>query len=212
MLLTGEFAGAIRFSIFGYPYIPGNWLTRALPYILIGRLLREKKRSLMKAQFWKYIIAFVVGAGLVFLEIMGLGVLGVLNYKGHLIGFGVMAVAVCGLAISLPIGKANRVIHFDSAISGLMYIIMNPIYCLLVFFLGNQHLDFLTMLGGLSAFLISFLLALILCGIPPVRLFFTNWDMRLKDAVVIDDEDDDDDDEPIQPNMPRARAPRIDPD
>ena len=211
MLLTGEFAGAIRFSIFGYPYIPGNWLTRALPYILIGRLLREKKRSLMKAQFWKFIIAFVVGAGLVFLEIMGLGVLGVLNYKGHLIGFGVMAIAVCGLAISLPIGKANRVIHFDSAISGLMYIIMNPIYCLLVFFLGNQHFDFLTMLGGLSAFLISFIFALVLCGFPPVRLFFTNWDMRLADAVVLDD-DDDDDDEPIQPNMPRARAPRIDPD
>ena len=209
MLLTGEFAGAIRFGIFGYRYISGNWLTRALPYILIGRLLREKNRSLMKVKFWKYIIAFFVGAGLVFLEVMVLGVLGVLNYKGHLIGFGVMAVAVCGLAISLPIGKANRLIHFDSAISGLIYVLMNPVYCLLVFFLGTQHLDFLKILGGLTAFLTSFLLALILCGIPPVRFIFTNWDMRLADAVVLDD---DDDDEPIQPPMPPVRGPRIEAD
>ena len=73
MVLTGELAGAIRFSIFGYPYISGNWLTRALPYILLGRLLREKKRSLMKVQFWKYLIAFVVGGGIVLLEKMALG-------------------------------------------------------------------------------------------------------------------------------------------
>lgn len=209
MLLTGEFAGAIRFGIFGYRYISGNWLTRALPYILIGRLLREKKRSLMKVKFWKYIIAFFVGAGLVFLEVMALGVLGVLNYKGHLIGFGVMAVAVCGLAISIPIGKGNRVIHFDSAISGIVYVFMNPVYCLLVFFLGNQYLDFLRMLGGLSAFLISFLFALILCGTPLARLMFTTWDMRLANAVELDD---DDDDEPIQPPMPPVRGPRIEAD
>ena len=211
MLVTGEFAGAVRFGIFGYPYIPGNWLTRALPYILLGRLLREKKRSWKKVKFWKYIIAFFVGAGLVFIEIMVLGVLGVLNYKGHLIGFGVMAVAVCGLAISIPNERPNRIIHFDSAISGLIYIFMNPIYCLLVFFLGNQHLDFLEMLGGLSAFLISLILALILCGTIPGRVFFTNWDMRLAGAVEVDI-DDDDDDEPLTPNKPSARAPRIEAD
>jgi len=209
MLLTGELAGAMRFNIFGYHYISGNWLTRALPYILIGRLLREKKKSLMKTQFWKYLIAFFVGGGLVFLEIMVLGMIGVLNYKGHLIGFGVMAVAVCGLAISIPIGKGNRVIHFDSAISGIVYVFMNPVYCLLVFFLGNQYLDFLRMMGGLSAFLISFLFALILCGTPLARLMFTTWDMRLANAVELDD---DDDDEPIQPPMPPVRGPRIEAD
>ncbi len=189
MLVTGEFAGAIRFSIFGYPFIPGNWLTRALPYILIGKFMREKKKSLMKVQFWKYLIAFVVGGGLALLEAEGLGLLGVLNYQGHMIGFGIMAVAVCGLAISIPIYTPNRVIHFDSAISGLIYVLMNPVYYILAIILGEGHKDFIEMLGGLTAFLISFGLAMILCGTLPGRAFFSNWDMRLADAVEVDDED-----------------------
>ena len=189
MVVTGELAGAIRFSIFGYPFIPGNWLTRALPYILIGKFMREKKKSLMKVQFWKYLIAFVVGGGLSLLEALGLSLLGVLNYQGHMIGFGIMAVAVCGLAISIPIYTPNRVIHFDSAISGLIYVLMNPVYYILAIILGEGHTDFIEMLGGLTAFLISFGLAMILCGSLPGRAFFTNWDMRLADAVEVDDED-----------------------
>ena len=189
MLVTGEFAGAIRFSIFGYPFIPGNWLTRALPYILIGKFMREKKKSLMKVQFWKYLIAFVVGGGLSLLEAYGLRLLGVLNYQGHMIGFCVMAIAVCGLAISIPIYTPNRVIHFDSAISGLIYVLMNPVYYILAIILGEAHENFIVMIGGLTAFLISFGLAMILCGTLPGRAFFTNWDMRLADAVEVDDED-----------------------
>ncbi len=190
MLITGEFAGALRFNIFGYPFIPGNWLTRALPYILLGRFLREKKKSLMKVKFWKYLIAFVVGGGLVLLEIMILTWAEILRYTSHMIGDGVMAVAVCGLAISLPIGAPNRLVHFDSAISGLIYVLMNPVYYGLVLFLGASNPDFVSWLGGLSAFLISFLLALILCGTLPGRVFFTNWDMRLADAVELEDPDD----------------------
>ena len=210
MILTGELAGAIRFNIFGYPYIPGNWLTRALPYILIGRLLREKKRALMKVQFWKYLIAFVVGGGLVLLECMILSWLGVLGYQAHMLGFGIMAVALCGLAISIPIGRPNRIVHFDSAISGLIYVFMNPIYYVIAMFLKLSKPFFVDLLGGPAALLISFFLALILCGTPLGKIFFTNWDMRLADAVVVDD--DDDDDEPLRPNMPPVRGPRIDPD
>ncbi|MBR4914502.1 MAG: acyltransferase family protein [Clostridiales bacterium] len=189
MLVTGEFAGAIRFSIFGYPFIPGNWLTRALPYILIGRFMREKKKSLMKVQFWKYLIAFLVGGGLSLIEAQGLSILGVLNYQGHMIGFGIMAVAVCGLAISIPIERPNRVIHFDSAISGLIYVLMNPVYYGLALVLISRYPDFVTMIGGIAAFLISLILALILCGTLPGRVFFTNWDMRLADAVEVDELD-----------------------
>ena len=189
MLVTGEFAGAIRFSIFGYPFIPGNWLTRALPYILIGRFMREKKKSLMKVQFWKYLIAFLVGGGLSLIEAQGLSILGVLNYQGHMIGFGIMAVAVCGLAISIPIERPNRVIHFDSAISGLIYVLMNPVYYGLALVLISRYPDFVTMIGGIAAFLISFGLALLLCGTLPGRVFFTNWDMRLADAVEVDELD-----------------------
>ena len=190
MLITGEFSGMLRFNILGYPFIPGNWLTRALPYILLGRFLREKKRSLMKVQFWKYLIAFVVGGGLVLLESMILSSIGVLQYVGHMFGYGIMAVAVCGLAISIPISTPNRVIHFDSAISGLIYVMMNPVYYMLVLLLSGSNKSFVDLLGGISAFLISLILALVLCGTLPGRAFFTNWDMRLADAVELEDLDD----------------------
>lgn len=190
MLLTGELSAMLRFNIFGYQYIPGNWLTRALPYILIGRLLREMKKSVMKIQFWKFIIAFVIGGVLVIAEILCLGWFEFLGYQGHMFGYGIMAVAVCGLAISIPIERPNRIIHFDSAISGIIYILMNPIYYGLFILLIRDHLDFIRLLGGLTAFLASFLLALVLCGTLPGRVFFTNWDMRLADAVEVDDLDD----------------------
>lgn len=189
MILTGELAGTLRFNILGYPYISGNWLTRALPYILLGRLLREKKRSIMKVQFWKYLIAFVIGGVLVIAELLILAWTGCFRYDGHMIGFGIMAVAVCGLAISIPISRPNRIIHFDSAISGLIYVLMNPVYYAIVFFLAASYTNFVLLLGGLCAFLISFGLAMILCGTLPGRAFFTNWDMRLADAVEVDDED-----------------------
>ena len=210
MLLTGEFAGVIRFdNILGYSFIPGNWLTRALPYILIGRLLREKKRSLMKVQFWKYLIAFVIGGVLVIAELSILAWTRCFRYDGHMIGFCIMAVAVCGLAISIPINRPNRIIHFDSAISGLIYVFMNPIYFWLGLFLSANYSSFVKYACGPAALLISFLLALILCGTLPGRVFFTNWDMRLANAVELDD---DDDDEPIQPPMPPVRGPRIEAD
>ncbi len=190
MLLTGEFSGVIRFNILGYPYIPGNWLTRALPYLLLGKLLRDKKKQIMNIQFWKYLIAFVVGGGLVLLEIFILVWTGTYRYEAHMIGFGIMAVAICGLAVSIPLSTGNRIIHFDSAISGLIYVFMNPIYYVLVIFLGYRYPAFIGMLGGVTAFLASAILALILCGTLPGRVFFTNWGMRLAGAMNVDEIDD----------------------
>ena len=211
MIITGEFAGVIRFNnILGYSFIPGNWLTRALPYILLGRLLREKKRSLMKVQFWKYLIAFVIGGGLVIAELLILAWTGFFRYDGHMIGFCIMAVAVCGLAISIPVNRPNPIIHFDSAISGFIYVFMNPIYYWFGLLLSANYPSFIQYASGPVALLISFFIALILCFTPLGKIFFTNWDMRLAGAVVVDD--DDDDDEPLRPNMPPVRGPRIDPD
>ena len=198
MILTGELSGVIHFSNpLGYPYIPGNWLTRALPYILFGKLLRDKKASLMNIQLWKYLIAFVIGGGLVFFEFFLLNWTGTIRYTGHLLGFCIMAFALCGLAISRPLDLANRVIHFDSAISGLIYILMNPIYFALAMFLGPSYPAFVGLLGGLSAFIISATVALLICGTLPGRVFFTNWDMRLVGATPLEALDT-----PVDPDEP----------
>ena len=94
MLLMGEFAGVIGFNFLGYPYIPGNWLTRALPYLLLGRLLREKRESLLNIPKFIHIIQFVIGGGLVILELFVLARNDLLLYKGHMMGYGVMALVV----------------------------------------------------------------------------------------------------------------------
>ena len=114
-----------------------------------------------------------------------------------MIGYSIMAVAVCGLAISRPLEIANRVIHFDSAISGLIYILMNPIYYALAMLLGPSYPAFVGMLGGLSALLISTTIALLICGTLPGRVFFTNWDMRLVGAAPLEALDT-----PIDPDEP----------
>ena len=151
----------------------------------------------MNIQFWKYLIAFVVGGGLVLLELFVLVLTGTIRYEAHMIGFGIMAVAICGLAVSIPLNTGNRVIHYDSAISGFIYILMNPIYYVLVIFLGARNPAFVGMLGGLTAFIVSAILALILCGTLPGRVFFTSWEKRLVGTVSLEDIDDD-------PSLPPA--------
>ena len=184
MILTGELSGVIHFNNpLGYPYIPGNWLTRALPYILVGKLMRDMKKKLIETKSWKYLITFVIGGGLAVLELLILTWTGTLRYPGHMIGYGIMAFAACGLALSISIETSNRVIYFDSAISGLIYVLMNPIYNAFVLFLGMNHLDFVYFIGGITALIVSIILALILCGTLPGRAFFTNWDMRFAGAV-----------------------------
>ena len=46
MLFLGEFAGLIRLNFLGYTYIPANAVTRALPYLLLGALLRRHSERL----------------------------------------------------------------------------------------------------------------------------------------------------------------------
>ena len=190
MLLTGELAGIIHFNILGYPYIPGNWLTRALPYLLLGRFIREHRDTLLNLRKWVYIAMFVIGGGLVILEMFILGRTGLLIYQGHMLGFGIMAFGICCLALSIPIMNGNRVVHLDSSISGLIYIFMNPIYYLLALFLAAGHIDFLYYAGGLTAYMASVVIALIIAGMRPAGWLFTNWDQRLADAVNIEEMDD----------------------
>ena len=130
-----------------------------------------------------------------------------LRYEAHMIGYAIMAVAVCGLAISIPLGTGNRVIHFDSAISGLIYILMNPIYYAMAIFLSASHPDFVSLLGGIVAFLASAILAIILCGTLPGRAFFTNWDMRLAGAPTLEEiEIAGDTEVPYEPEKPIDRG------
>lgn len=93
MLLFGELAGLIRFQIPGHSFLPGNGITRALPYMLIGRFLYEKRERLMKLSSWTCGALFLLGAAASLGERELLKTTGFLVSSDHLIGYGIMAVA-----------------------------------------------------------------------------------------------------------------------
>ncbi len=177
MLLSGEFAGLIRFHMFGYNCIPGNWLTRALPYILLGKYLREKEERFLRTAAWKYAAIWAAGAGLSVAELIMLARTGFLVYEGHMAGYGIMAFAACALALSKPQCADTRIAsfitHFDPVLSGIIYIFMDPLYYIIGLALGNDHISIISRFGGLAAFAVSILLALALKNQKLFKAFFS---------------------------------------
>ncbi len=97
-VVTGELAGVIRWELLGYTFLPGNFLTRALPYTLLGGFIHRKMGKLhMVRRIWYY-CGIVVGIILMFAETLVLGLFGMPGYYGHLVGMGVVAFSVCLLA------------------------------------------------------------------------------------------------------------------
>lgn len=99
-LSTGEFAAFLGFPHFGYSYIPGGALTRAIPYMLCGMLLRKHVDLLSKIPRHIYLLFFPIGLAAAIGEIELLRYFGKLVYTGHTIGFGIMALSLCCYSLS----------------------------------------------------------------------------------------------------------------
>ena len=165
MLISGEFAGLVGFNFLGYAFIPGGWLTRALPYLLIGMLLREMKEKMKKLQAWKYIVAFFIGGGLVVGELILLAKMGRLIYQGHMIGYGMMAVAICGLAIVWEGMKRNQLSIHGESFAKRIYAVHNPVYYFLLVFVMSQvpqNLGMFMSFGGIIVYLVSLLICVVI--------------------------------------------------
>ena len=102
MLLSGEFAKVVGFPYFGYPYIPGGFLTKAIPYMLLGMFLRKIVDRLARIKWSVYLIAFFSGAAVTVGEYFLLSYLGLLVYTGNTIGHAIMAISFCCMALTKP--------------------------------------------------------------------------------------------------------------
>ena len=182
MLVTGELAAIVRFHFLGYYYIPGNWLTRALPYMLIGLLLREKRERLFEIKNVIYIVIFIAGGVLAIGEIILLGRTGFLIYQGHMTGYGIMAFAVCALAIKHPMMPITAISYHDTLFSGLIYALMDPVFYILGLTLGRSDISLVSRFGGLMSY-----------GICIITVFLTVTSPLLNRRVEFDDDDPDDD-------------------
>ena len=159
-LLTSELAGLVHFNILGYTSLPACWLTSALPYILLGMFMREKRGSLVRLSTSFCILIFIAGGALAVGEILLLGRFGLLVSDEHFVGYGVMAFAVCCWAVTHPHVKLVSFIPRETAFTGLIYALTNPIYYVPGFLAGGILFSFVSAYGGLGALFFSTLISL----------------------------------------------------
>lgn len=162
MLLSGEFAGVFNFHILDYVYIPGNTVTRALPYLLLGMLIREKAESLLQLRVWKYLIFAVGGLGLAHLEMTLLFQTQTLVYTGHTIGFGITAAALCCMALTFPKTMRSFTAIHGRSFARCIYILIHPVGFALILTAAAIGAGVVTVVNeylGVIVYIVCFVLA-----------------------------------------------------
>ena len=165
MLATGEFAALFKFPHFGYNYIPAGAVTRAIPYMLIGMLLRKHIDKIGKAPRFVYLILFVLGLALAFAEFEILSRLGLLVYQGHAIGFGIAAFSICCFALVNPsVSKLGFYANHARNHTIRLYILCQPVALMLYMigpFLYPRFVLYYYQYSGIISFIISFIISLV---------------------------------------------------
>lgn len=126
-IAVGEGSGILRFNILGYTTFPGNFLTKTMPYMLLGRILRSRKEYFRLVNRLEYIGIFAAGILVCVIELLGLSYFGKLAYYGHLVGFIPMVYASIALTVAYPILKKDTLefLRID-VVFVLAFLIFNP--------------------------------------------------------------------------------------
>ena len=133
-ILTGDLAGVIGFNFLGHRYITGNFITRAIPYLIIGRIIAKKR------PFPNY-ITIIAGIVLIFLEMVILRHFNVLVYSGHLIGKTLLGIGVSIFIIAYS-SSFSKNLYSSYHIWGtkFLYFVMQPAYVLVKLLLKTPNL------------------------------------------------------------------------
>lgn len=164
MLFLGEFAGLIHLNLLGYTYIPANALTRALPYLLLGALLRRHTERLFRINplIWGGLVA--LGIVLAVSEALLLSYTGKLVYTGHTIGYGVTALALCCIALVHPEEELGGMFRHARCLARFIYAFHQPVGFLLPLLLspfGEKVASVVLSFGGIAVFVFTLLPALL---------------------------------------------------
>lgn len=149
-VITGELCGIIKWNILGYNYLPGNFLTRALPYTLLGGFMNRKIDYLRKVNIVFYIFGIAIGIFLINTEVGIFGTLNVASYTAHLIGMPVIAFSVCMLSfkdqnsepgfeeyLGMSRWHTNCIYYLSQPVSFVLLIIMSHLsYAVIVELMG----------------------------------------------------------------------------
>lgn len=174
-LLTNDLTGVIGLNIFGYTYLTSDVFNRAIPYMLLGLLLSDNYSLVKKLPFWAYIILFVLGGGLTVGEYYLLYVTGRLVYSGHMLGYGVMAVAVLGLMVSFDKLHRNPISNWGCSIASVIYALYSPMYTLLFWLImikTPKNVNTYFQFSGIIVFVACLIIGII------VAFFQTMWELK----------------------------------
>lgn len=143
----GEFAGVLHINPLGRHYISSNFLTSALPYLLLGRLLNTKRHTLQKKHRLFFLMLSVAGLILFALEHFLLGSFGMLLTTSQFVGTTVFAAAICCYCFTHPYLRrfSSRPVP-GNRIAKLVYWLHNPIGLVLrIILLNSSVLTFFEM-------------------------------------------------------------------
>ena len=166
MVFTGEGAGLIRFRFLGYPYLPPNALTRALPYLLLGAEL-ARCRGRLRARDPKLYLALVpIGLALALGEYVLLSRLGLLVTTSHALGLGLTAFGLCAWVLLFPRHRSKRLPAIRGrAFARRIYALSQPLAFLVLVPLSMAHPALAAVvqaLGGVAMYPLCFLAALVI--------------------------------------------------
>ena len=164
MLFSGEFAGLIHLNVLGYTYIPANAVTRALPYLLLGALLRRRSERLFLTNplIWGGLLILGMILGLV--EILLLSYTGKLVYVGHTIGYGVTALALCCIALVHPEEELGGMFRHARCLARWIYAFHQSVgffLPLLLSVFGEKVASVVLSFGGIAVFVCTLLPAVL---------------------------------------------------
>ena len=181
VLLTGEFSGLIGFNFFGAPHLPQGFLTRALPYVLLGSFIRRHLDGLVKVHPIVYILSALVGILLIPAEIYVLARTGNLVYIGHLIGMPIVAVSVCMLTFMTMYFQSVQYFYLTDhswIYVRVIYYILQPLSVVLAFAFTAVSTDLFVRMQSwmwIVGFTASFVIAL------AVGVIYDLWTRRRAD-------------------------------
>ena len=165
---TGEFSGLIGWNILGYTYLPGNFLTRALPYLLLGGFIHRHMKKLLNVRRQWYWCILIGGVLLTLIEKALLDPFVVPNYCDHLIGMSVIAFSVCMLAFKRKNRSGfEKALGLDRRYTNFIYYLCQPVGMGLTLLLSAAPhsdasiVDLLSEWTGVITFIFCFLLVVL---------------------------------------------------
>ena len=165
MLASGELAVLVRFHFLGAPYLPPNVFTRALPYLLLGALLRRNRERLRAVKAWVYLLMVPAGLALAYGEFELLARYNLLITTSHAVGLGLAAFGLCAwVLLFLDIDAPGFFCIAGRPAARGVYLLSQPVAFLMIVPLASLAPGlamYVQALGGIAVYPVCLALALL---------------------------------------------------